>query len=139
MSAPSRASSSPTSASAPTREDGAARQRVVGERLHAARSAASAAELVRRRWIGDLELVGEPERPAGGGDRLLGCHAGMERGLHELAGLGIGPEDAEVGDDDLRAPAAQAEALAVALAVAEADRRAEVAALDERARPSAAR
>ncbi len=116
-------------------EDGATRQRVVGERPHAARSAASAASSFDVGGSVTSSSSGEPERPACCGDRLLGCHAGMERGLHELAGLGVGAEDAEVGDDDLGAAAAQAQALAVALAVAEPDRRAEVAPLDEGARP----
>ncbi len=117
------------------REHGATRERVVGERLHAARSAASAASSFAVGGSVTSSRLRQSERPAGRGDRLLGGDAGMERGLHELTGVGVGPQDAEVGDDDLRPASAQPEPLAVALAVAEADRGAEVAALDERAGP----
>ena len=77
------------------------------------------------------DVVAEPKCPAGRGHNLIAGDAGMQRDDDELARVGIGLHHSEVGDDPLRPSTAQTEPLAIALAVAEADRRSEVATLDE--------
>ena len=117
-------------------EHDAGRQLVVGERVHAACRAAQRVELVVGRLVGRRQVVGEANGPPGGRDDLLAGDAGVQGDDDELAGVGVRLHHRQVGDDPLRAAAAQAEPLAITLAVAEADRGAEVAALDERPRRS---
>ena len=81
-----------------------------------------------------LQLVGDGEVPAGRGARLLDRGAGLQGRQRQLARDRVRAQDADVGDDHLRPRAAEAEALAVARPVAEAHRRHEVDALDERPR-----
>ena len=116
-------------------EDGAARQRVVGERPHAARSAASAASSFDVGGsVTSSSLASRSVQPVA----ATACSA-------VTPGWSAVCTSSPVSGSGRRMPRSvmtiwgprprRPEALAIALAVAEADRRAEVAALDERARP----
>ena len=105
---------------------------VVGERVHAACSARSVSSSSSvGSSVVDRSSAKRTAQPVAADDLLAG-DPWMQGDDHQLAGLGIGFHHGEVGDHPLRPAAAQPEPLAIALAVAVADRRAEVAALDER-------
>src|ERR1700742_4648885 len=78
-----------------------------------------------------VQIGGDGELPAGGLANLVDLDAGMDLDEGQLPGVGVGLQDPEVGDDRGGAAAAEAEALAVAGPVAEADRGAEVQAVHE--------
>ena len=89
---------------------------VVGERLHARLQRARARRA--RSSVGGAVTVERPRRTASGHPVARGPARAVTPGCSavsdELARHGVGPEDAEVGDDDLRSAPPQPEPLAIA-------------------------
>ena len=139
--APSRSTSVGQLPPPPGTEQDALRELLVGEGARHGAAIASAAlqraergELVRRHRVGDPDIGRRMQRPPGRLPALLDRHAGMDVRQHQLARRRVGPQQAEVGDDQLWSCAAQAEPLPVPRPVTETERRAEVDAFDERPR-----
>ena len=90
-------------------------------------------ELLGRRRRDDADVVGDGEVPAGGIAHGVDRGARLQLGQDQLARDRVGAQHGEVGDDDLRTPAAKAPLLAAAWPAAETHRGDEVDPLDERA------